>query len=303
MLLTLQEFLHRHRVKWVGFAFILPWILSALWFDLIPFAVNLVLSFTDYSVSTSAPNWVAAKNINEIFTIDPLFQKSLGNTIYYLAVSVPVRLAAALAIAILLNMRILALGTFRTIFYVPSVVPLVAVSIIFFGMFNARYGIFNQILILLDLPPVRWLTRPEWVKPAMIIMSTWGFGAQMVIFLAGLQGISAELYEAAEIDGGNYWQKLYKITVPMLTPVIFFNLIIGIIGGFQVFASAYVLLGPSGGALNAGLFYVIHIYNNAFSYFRLGYAAALSLILFFIILFFTIIMVRTSDRWVYYGDT
>ncbi len=302
MLARIQLVLHRHRGLWVGYAFILPWIVSALWFDLIPFVTNLYLSLTDYSVSTSTPDWLGSQNFSEIFRLDDLFLKSLGNTVYYLAMSVPARLVVAFAIALLLNMRITALGTFRTIFYVPSVVPLVAVSIIFFGMFNARYGIFNQLLILVDLPPVRWLTRPEWVKPAMVIMSMWGFGAQMVIFLAGLQGIPSELYEATEIDGGNYWSKLFRITVPMMTPVIFFNLIIGIIGGFQVFASAYVLLGPSGGALNSGLFYVLHIYNNAFSYFRLGYAAALSVILFLIILFFTVIMVRTSDRWVYYGD-
>lgn len=303
MLARIQGALHRNRGLWVGYAFILPWIVSALWFDLIPFVTNLFLSLTNYSVSTSVPDWTGAANFNEIFTADPLFSKSLGNTIYYLALSVPARLVVAFTIAVLLNMRIRALGTLRTVFYVPSVVPLVATSIIFFGMFNARYGIFNQLLILLNLDPVRWLTRPEWIKPAMIIMSMWGFGAQMVIFLAGLQGISRELYEAAEMDGGNYWSKLFRITVPMMTPVIFFNLIIGIIGGFQVFESAYVLIGPSGGVLNAGLFYVLHIYNNAFSYFRLGYAAALSVVLFCIILVFTVIMVRTSDRWVYYGDT
>lgn len=303
MLSSMTEFLHRHRVRWVGYAFILPWIISALWFDLVPFVTNLFLALTDYSVATSTPDWLGFENFEEILSTDRLARKSLGNTVYYLAISVPARLVVAFVIALLLNMRIRALGSFRTIFYVPSVVPLVAASIIFFGMFNARYGIFNQLLILVDLPPVRWLTRPEWVKPAMIIMSMWGFGAQMVIFLAGLQGIPRELYEATEIDGGNYWNKLFNITVPMMTPVIFFNLIIGIIGGFQIFASAYVLLGPAGGPLNSGLFYVLHIYNNAFSYFRLGYAAALSVILFFIILVFTIVMVRTSDRWVYYGDT
>ncbi len=302
MLTGMQRYLHHHRSKWVGFAFILPWILSALWFDLIPFVTNLYLSFTDYSVSTSTPDWLGIENYREILELDPLFTKSLGNTVYYLVLGVPIRLVVAFAIAVLLNLRIHALGTFRTIFYIPSVVPLVAVSIIFFGMFNARYGIFNQLLILLDLPPVRWLTRPEWIKPAMVIMSTWGFGAQMVIFLAGLQGIPSELYEAAEMDGGSYWHQLFRITIPMVSPVIFFNLIIGIIGGFQVFASAYVLLGSGGGPLNAGLFYVLHIYNNAFSYFRLGYAAALSVVLFLIILFFTVIMVKTSDRWVYYGD-
>ena len=203
----------------------------------------------------------------------------------------------------MLNTRIWALGSFRTIFYIPSVVPIVATAIIFTGIFNARYGILNQLIVLVGLDPVRWLTRPEWIKPSMVIMSMWGFGAQMVIFLAGLQGIPGDLYEAAEIDGGNTWHKLRYVTVPLMTPVIFFNLIIGIINGFQVFASAYVLIGVGGGPLNAGLFYVLHLYNNAFSYFKMGYASAMSVILFLIILAFTLLTTRTSDRWVHYGDS
>jgi len=298
MLVPLQEFLHRHRTKWVGFAFILPWIVSALWFDLIPFIVNLLLSFTDYSVSTSVPNWTGIKNFDEIFTLDPLFQKSLGNTVYYLTLSVPVRLLVALAIAVLLNLRIMALGTFRTIFYIPSVVPLVAVSIIFFGMFNARYGIFNQVLILLDLPPVRWLTRPEWVKPAMVIMSAWGFGAQMVIFLAGLQSVPRELLDAAQIDGANVWQRFRNITVPVISPIFFFNLIIGVIGSFQVFTNAFIM--TRGGPQDATLFLILYIYQNAFQFFRMGYAATIAWVLFVIIMLVTVVQFRFARTWVYY---
>ncbi|MBV7333801.1 sugar ABC transporter permease [Chloroflexi bacterium TSY] len=295
------RFAYRRR-HWIGFLFIAPWLLSVLWFDVIPFFVNLYLSFTDYSVGLAIPNWIGLENYREMFTEDDLYLKSLGNTITYLVMSIPLRLLTAFVIALILNTRIFGLGTFRTIFYIPSVVPIVATAIIFTGIFNARYGILNQLLIASGLDPIRWLTRPEWIKPSMVIMSMWGFGAQMVIFLAGLQGIPQELYEAADIDGASWWQKLMNVTVPLMTPVIFFNLIIGIIGGFQVFASAYVLIGVNGGPLQAGLFYVLHLYNNAFSYFKMGYASAMSVILFLIILVFTLITVRSSDRWVYYGD-
>lgn len=296
-----RRFSYRKRY-WIGYVFILPWLLSVLWFDLIPFLTGLYLSFTDYSVGLNWPDWVGWKNFREMFTTDDLFLKSFWNTVYYLALSVPLRLATAFIIALLLNTRIHGLGTFRTIFYIPSVVPVVAVAIIFTGIFNARYGILNQLIMLVGLDPVRWLTRPEWVKPSMVIMSMWSFGAQMVIFLAGLQGISEELYEAVDIDGGSGWQKLLFVTVPLMTPVIFFNLVIGIIGAFQIFDSAYVLIGVTGGPLNSGLFYVLHLYNNAFSYFKMGYASAMSAVLFVIILFFTLLTVRTSNRWVFYGD-
>lgn len=296
-----RRFSYRKRY-WIGYVFILPWLISVLWFDLLPFLTGLYLSFTDYSVGPNWPDWVGLKNFREMFTTDDLFLKSLWNTVYYLALSVPLRLATAFIIALLLNTRVRGLGTFRTIFYIPSVVPVVAVAIIFTGIFNARYGILNQLIMLVGLDPVRWLTRPEWVKPSMVIMIMWSFGAQMVIFLAGLQGISEELYEAVDIDGGSGWQKLLFVTVPLMTPVIFFNLIIGIIGAFQIFDSAYVLIGVNGGPLDSGLFYVIHLFNNAFSHSKMGYALAMSAVLFVIILFFTLLTVRTSDRWVFYGD-
>lgn len=290
------------RQRWIGYLFIMPWLISFLWFDLIPFALNVYLSLTDYSVGTAAwPNWVGLANYVEMFTRDDRFRLSISNTIYYMGLSVPLGLIVAFGIALLLNARIRGQTVYRTIYYIPSLVPVVATSIIFFGMFNTRYGVLNQMLALIGIQPIRWLSRPEWIKPSMIIMSLWGFGAQMVIFLAGLQGISQELYEAVEVDGGGAWHKLRYVTVPMMTPSIFFNLVIGVINSFQVFTSVFVLLGTSGGPLNSGLFYVVHIYNNAFRHFLMGYASALSLILFLIILVFTLLLVRTSGRWVYYG--
>ena len=297
----LSELAFRYR-HWIGFLFIGPWLLSLLLFDIMPFFANLYLSFTDYSVGLVQPNWVGLDNYIEMFTEDRIFAKSVYNTVYFLVFSVPLRLVLAFAFALLLNARLRGMQMFRTIFYLPSVVPIVAASIIFIGLLNTRYGVINQFLVLVGMDPVRWLSRPEWIKPSLILMSLWGFGGQMVIFLAGLQSIPSELYEAVSIDGGNGWHRLRHITVPLMTPTIFFNLIIGIIGSFQVFTQVFVLIGTTGGPLQSGLVYMINVYNNAFAYFRKGYAAALSVVLFLIILVFTVIMVRSSDRWVFYGD-
>ena len=197
----LSRFWFRHR-NWIGFLFIGPWFLSFVLFDLMPFVANLYLSMTDYSIGRVAPQWVGFENYIEIFTKDEIFARSVGNTLYYLAFSVPIGLALAFIIALLLNSRIRGMELFRTIYYMPTVVPAVAAAVIFTGLLNTRYGFINQFLVLIGLDPVRWLSRPEWIKPSLIIMSLWGFGAQMVIFLAGLQGIPKELYEAAAIDGG-----------------------------------------------------------------------------------------------------
>jgi multiple sugar transport system permease protein len=268
-----------------------------------PFTANLYLSFTDYSIGPVQPTWVGRDNYVEIFTKDEVFARSVGNTVYYMAFSVPLALALAFGNALLLNAKVRGMPLFRTIYYLPSIVPVVAAAIIFSGMLNTRYGFINQFLVLIGADPVRWLSRPEWIKPSLILMSLWGFGAQMVIFLAGLQNIPQELYEAVAIDGGNGWHRLRHITIPLMTPTIFFNLIIGIIGSLQVFTQVFVLIDADGGPLQAGLVYMMNIYNNAFRFFRKGYAAALSVILFLIILAFTLVMVRTSNRWVFYaGD-
>lgn len=291
-----------NRRYWIGYLFIAPWLVSLLWFDIIPFIANLYLSLTDYSVGLKIPDWVGLQNYATLFTEDDIFFKSLYNTTYYLVFSVPFRLAAALGIALLINTKVRGRGFFRTVFYIPSVVPIVATAVIFAGIFHSRYGVLNHLLILVGLDPIRWLSNPQWIKPSIIIMSVWGFGAQMVIFLAGLQAISGELYEAADIDGASGVHKLFKITLPLITPSVFFNLIIGIIQGFQVFTQAYVMIGTNGGALQSGLFYVVYLYNNAFRYFKMGYASAMAFVLFLIILCFTVVVNYTSKHWIYYQD-
>ncbi|HEY64041.1 MAG TPA: sugar ABC transporter permease [Caldilineae bacterium] len=298
VLTRLSRWRNRHR-HWVGWLFILPWVIGFLWFDVLPFFLNLYLSFTDFSVGAKLPNWIGLANYREIFGGgDHLIGISFKNTVYYMGFSVPLLIIFAFSLALLLNTNIRGRGVYRTIYYLPSLVPIVASSIIWLFMLRTRGGLINLALGLFGIDPIPWLSRPEWAKPALILMSLWGFGGQMVIYLAGLQGISQELYEAAEIDGASSWQKLIRITIPLMTPTIFFNLIMGIIGSFQVFTAAFIMTG--GGPLNSTLFYMLHLYNNAFNYFKMGYASAMAVVLFFIILTLTLIVNWTSERWVYY---
>ena len=298
LLARLSKFLRRHR-SWIGFVFIFPWLVSVLWFDAFPFLLNVYFSFTDYSVGTRIPNWIGLENYQQVFGGDHLVPVSLKNTAYYVGLSVPLSIVFAFSLALLLNLDVPGRSVYRTIYYIPSIVPAVAASIIWLIMFRTHNGLVNQLLSLVGLGPVPWLTRPEWAKPALIVMSLWGFGGQLVIYLAGLQGVPVELYEAAEIDGAGSWRKLLHVTIPMMTPVIFFNLIMGIIGAFQVFTSAFIM--TNGGPLNSTLFYMLHLYNNAFAYYRMGYASAMALVLFCIILAFTLLLNSSSERWVYYG--
>ena len=300
--LRLQEWWFRNR-SLIGFVFILPWFVGFIIFDAGPFIYNLYLSFTDYQIGTvGTPPWLGLENYIEIFTEDKFFGKSMYNTVYYLGYSVPLRLIFAFLVALLLNLRVRGMQLYRTLFYVPSVVPLVAATVIFAGLLNTRYGLFNQLFVLLGITPVRWLSSPDAIKPSLIILSLWGFGGQMIIFLAGLQTIPDDLYEAVAIDGGTGWHRLVYITVPLMTPTIFFNLLLSLIGGFQVFEQVFILIGTHGGPLQSGLVYMLHVYNKAFRDFEFGYSAALSVILFLIIFVLTIVLVYTSNRWVFYGD-
>jgi multiple sugar transport system permease protein len=285
--------------RWIGWVFILPWFIGFLWFDVLPLFLNTYLSFTDFSVGARMPNWIGLANYRELFGGDHLIGISFVNTLYYIGFHVPLLIILAFSLAMLLNANIRGRGTYRTIFYLPSLVPVVASSMIWIFMLRTRGGLVNEFLGLFGIKEIPWLQRPEWAKPALILMSLWGFGGQMVIYLAGLQGISQELYEAADIDGASGGQKLFRITVPLMTPSIFFNLIMSIIGSFQVFAAAYIM--TNGGPLKSTLFYMLHLYNNAFRYFKMGYASAMALILFLIILTLTLIVNRTSERWVFYG--
>jgi len=285
--------------RWVGLVFIAPWIVAFVMFEAIPILSGFYHSFTDWSATGTATRFVGWANYREALTRDPLFQKSVYNTIYYIGFSVPLGILTAFILALLLNRPIRGTTLYRTIYYLPSVVPTVAASIVWIFIFETRRGILNFALELLGFPPIRWLSDPTWAKPALIIMSLWGIGSTMVIYLAGLQGIPQELYEAAEVDGATGWYKLIRITVPLMTPTIFFNLVMNLVSAFQVFNSAFIITG--GGPFNSTLFYMLHLYNNAFRYFRMGYASALAVLLFLVVFGLTLFVYRTSDRWVYYS--
>jgi multiple sugar transport system permease protein len=280
-----------------GFVFISPWLLGFLLFTAGPMLASLYLSFCKYDLHTLT--WVGTKNYEVLLSRDPLFWKSLGNTAIYVLFSVPIGLTGSLLIALLLNQKVKGMATFRTLFYLPSLVPAVASALVWAWVFHPDAGLLNYGLSFLGIEGPAWLLDPQTALASLIIMSLWGIGGgRMIIFLAGLQGISDELYEAASLDGARGWASFRHITLPMLSPTIFFNLVLGIIGSFQVFTSAYVMTG--GGPNNATLMYVLYLYNNAFRFFKLGKASAMAWILFVILLVFTVIQFRNASKWVYY---
>ncbi|HHV80930.1 TPA: sugar ABC transporter permease [bacterium] len=277
-----------------------PWIAGFLIFTAGPIVASLFFSFCNYDVVTP-PDWIGIQNYKRLLS-DPLFWQSLKVTSYFSLVSVPLGIALSLIIAILLNQNIKGLTWFRTIYYMPSVISGVAVALLWMWIFNPEFGVLNFLLWkLFHIQGPAWLMSEEWVIPALIIMSLWGIGGDIVIYLAGLQGIPTELYEAAEIDGANSFNKFLNITIPMMSPVLLFTLIMGIINSFQVFTQAYVM--TRGGPHYASLFYVLYIYQNAFQFFSMGYASALSWILFLIILVLTFLIFKSSPLWVYYEST
>jgi len=280
-----------------GLAFVSPFLIGFSVFTIYPILASFYFSFTYYPIFSS-PEWVGAKNYVELFH-DRLFWTALYNTIYYTVFSVPLGIITALSLALLLNMKVKGLAVYRTIFFLPTIVPIVASSVLWLWIFNPQYGLINSILRLLHLPAPGWLTDPRWAKPALILMSMWGVGGSVVLYLAGLQDVPEQLYEAAELDGASAWAKTIHITLPMLSPVIFFTLIMGLIGSFQYFTQAWIM--TSGGPDNATLFYALYLFNNAFQYFRLGYASAMAWILFIIILGATLLVFKVTGRFVYYG--
>ncbi len=284
--------------------FLSPWIIGFVLFWAGPIVASLALAFTDYSIF-NPPRWIGVQNFSDIFARDPLIYKALWNTLFFTFFAVPLGTAGSLLAAMLLNQKIRGLAVWRTIFYVPCVVSGVAMAVLWRWIFNPEIGLANTILRpflkLLGLSDPAWLLDPVLAKPAYVIMSLWGVGGGTVIFLAGLQGIPAHLYEAAEIDGAGRWSKFRHVTLPMLTPIIFFSLTMGVIGSFQIFAQAYVMSGR--GVDNSTLFYVLYLFEQAFRYFHMGYASAMAWILFLVILLVTVIQFRLARRWVHYsGD-
>jgi len=291
----------RRREALYGFLFISPWLIGLVIFTLGPFIASLILSFTNYSILQPG-RWVGFDNYIRAFTNDDLFWISLRNTVVYVVGSVTIRVILGFVLALLLNTKIRFLALWRTLFYIPSIVPIVATTIIWLYVLNPRFGLLNWFLGFFGVPRLRWLTSPDTAMLGLLVMSSWWVGTTMIIFLAGLQGIPEDYHDAAKIDGANAWQRLLRITIPLMTPTIFFNVIIGIINAFQVFTQALIM--TNGGPLNATRFYMLYLYDNAFGYLppQMGYASALAWILFVIIFVLSLVVVRSSDRWVFYGN-
>lgn len=290
--------LRRHEAI-AGFAFVLPWVISLLVFTAYPVLASFYYSFTQYSI-VQAPKWIGLDNYVTMFTADPAFKVSVYNSAYYAFLAVPLGLLSSLGLALLLNMRVRFIGGYRTLFYLASLTPPVAGTIIFIIMFQPRGGLINGILAFFGIQGPAWFTDPNWSKPGLILLSLWGVGAGSLIFLAGLKDIPAELLEAASIDGANAWQRFWRVTIPLLSPVILYNLVTGVIASFQVFTSAMVIGGTTGRPQESLLMYFIHLYRNAFRYFNMGYASALAVVLFIAVLLITLLIFRSATRWVFY---
>ncbi len=289
--------MRKREAKWF-YIFILPWILGFFLFTFFPMAMSAVLSFMKWDY-VQAPRFVGWENFITLFH-DDVFYKSLQVTIIYAVFSVPLSLLVSFIFALLLNTGIKGLSVYRTLFYLPSLVSGAAASILWMWMFNPEFGVINTILGYFGIDGPGWIYDKNWALPALIIMSLWGVGGSMLIYLSGLQGIPTELYEAAKIDGAGKATTLFKITIPMMTPVIFYNLIMGIIGSLQTFTQAFVM--TDGGPNYSTYFYVLYLYKNAFKNFKIGYASAQAWILFFIILALTALVFRSSAAWVYYEN-
>jgi multiple sugar transport system permease protein len=286
------------REAFEGYLFILPWAIGFLVFRLGPMLYSLYLSLNRYR-GTGDIKWVGLQNYVYMFTQDPRFRDSLRATTIYVLAFLPLSLIIGLAIALLMNQKVPGILGFRTIYYLPSVLSGVAVAIVWSFVFHKQYGVLNAILSVVGIPAIGWLVDPQYVMIAFVIMSLWGVGGSMIVYLSGLQSIPTELYEASSIDGANAIQRFFKITIPMLTPTIFFNLVTGLIGAFQIFANAYIMTG--GGPQYRTYFFGLNIYFTAFSSLRFGMASATAWILFVIIIVLTIFIQTTSRRWVYYA--
>ncbi len=290
----------RRREAIAGLLFTLPWILSLIAFTAYPVLASTFYSFTQYTI-VQPPQWVGLENYETMLTSDPSFWVAVRNSTYFALVSVPLGLVVSLLLALMLNMSAKGIGVYRTLFYLPVLAPPVVGTIIFMLMFSPEAGLVNTVLDAIGLPAPGWLTDPTWSKPTLVILSLWALGASTLIFLAGLKDVPQSLLESAAIDGAGPLRRLWHVTIPLLSPVILFNLVMGVISSFQVFTSAFVVGGTTGEPVESTLMYVVLIYRNAFRYFAMGYASALSVVLFLSILAITLLIFWSSRRWVFYA--
>ncbi|MCC6894091.1 MAG: sugar ABC transporter permease [Anaerolineae bacterium] len=288
-----------------GYMYVAPWVVGFLLLTVGPMLASLYFSFTDYDI-VSSPRWIGIQNYTQLFQ-DPLFWKSLQVTLYFAILSLPSSLVTGFFLAVLLNQNVRGIRIWRTIYFLPSVLSGVAVTLVWITMFNPQVGVVNQILEILGFKGPSWLSDPDWALPALAIMALWGVGQNMIIYLAGLQSVPQDMYDAAKVDGANAWQSFRSITIPMMSPVLFYNLVLGLIGTFSYFTQVYIasssVSGASrelGGPARSTLFYNLYLFQNAFRYGRMGYASAMAWILFIIVLILTALIFKSSSMWVYY---
>lgn len=280
-----------------GYLSLTPWMIGFVAFTAFPIVVSIVLGFTEWTV-VKPPRWIGLDNYVRMFTADPLFWQSLKATIGYVVLSLPLKLVFGLMLALLLNLKIPGINIFRTLFYVPAVISGVAVSLMWIWLLQPDTGVINTLLGDLGIQGPKWFWDSDWALMSVALMSIWRVGGSAIIYLAGLQNIPAQLYEAAQVDGANAWRRFWRITLPLLTPTILFQVIIEMIDSFKIFTEAFVI--TQGGPLRATYFYLYYFYEEAFRNFNMGYASALALVLTLVILAATVFINHTSKRWVYY---
>lgn len=290
----------QRREAFAGFAYISPWLIGFLIFSLFPFIASLVLSLMDYAI-ISPPKFVGIDNYATAFVKDELFWPSLGRTAYYAIVSVPLGIIGSLLCALLLNQKLYGTAIWRTLYFLPSLTPTVALALLWKWLLQPDFGLVNYLLGKIGITGPGWLGSSNWAIPALIIMNLWGSvgGGRMIIFLAGLQGVPQELYEAANMDGAGAWSRFLHVTLPMISPTMFFNLVMGLIGALATFDVAYVA--TQGGPNYATWFYTLHLFNQAFKYLKMGYASALAWVFTIVVVFLTFLQLKASDKWVFYS--
>ena len=288
------------RRLWLGLLFVSPWIIGFCGFYLYPFFATLCYSFTSFT-GIGNPTFTGLANFDALIH-DDTFRTALFNTFYYTVIEVPFSTVAALGLAMLLNMNVRGQAFYRTLFYIPSIVPVVASSLIFVWIFQPSFGIVNALLADVHVSGPAWFFSITWSKPTFILLGLWGMGQPMVIYLAALQGVPKEMYEVAALEGAGPWQRLRYVTIPMISPIILFNVILSLVLSIQYFTQAQVIETPPGSPGNSTMFYVTYYYQQAFLYLHLGYASAMAFLLFILVLIVTVVLLKTSSRWVYYEN-
>ncbi len=291
--------MNARREAMYGYLFTLPWMIGMSVFMLYPVVASCWYSFCDYSV-LKPPMWIGLANYQELFQ-DEVFWQATRNTLVFAMLSLPLSTVVALALAVLLNGKVRGQSVYRALFFMPSLVPVVPVAVLWFWLFNGDHGIINVMLHSMHIPTVNWMSNPAYTKWAIVVLTVWGGGNTMLIYLAGLQDVPTSLLEASELDGASGAQRFRHVTVPMISPVILFNVVMGLIGSLQVFAVPYVLW-PTGSPERSAYFYAMYLFDNAFKFNKMGYACAMGVLMFLMILVLTLALLKVGERKVHYQD-